>query len=124
MEFAKERKNLLRWIKVISFEVRHFSGAPAYALRIESQGEIIAYSGDTEWVEALEKVAQGADIFICEAYFFDKKIKYHLDYQTLLIKQKDLKSPHIILTHPHEDLLRKVEELSLELAEDGKEIII
>lgn len=118
VKLVKEKENSLKWIKVIPFEVTHVSGAPAYALRIEGQGKVIAYSGDTEWVNNLEKVGQNADIFIMEAYFFEKKIKYHLSYQTLLEKCKHLKCPLIILTHLHEDILKRTKELELEWAED------
>src|SRR5207245_196162 len=68
---------------VTPFIVKHASGAPAYALRVEYGGKVITYLGDTEWTESLIEAARGADLFVCEAYFFEKKIKYHLDYQTL-----------------------------------------
>jgi len=64
---------------VTPYQVAHASGAPPFALRVECQGKVIAYSGDTEWTEALIRVAQGADLFICEAYYYNKKVKYHLD---------------------------------------------
>lgn len=68
---------------VTPFSVQHPSGAPAYALRVEYSGKVLAYSGDTEWTESLVEAARGTDLFVCEAYFFDKPIKYHLDYRTL-----------------------------------------
>ena len=36
---------------------------------------MIAYSGDTEWSENLIDAARKTDLFVCEAYFFDKRIK-------------------------------------------------
>src|SRR6202000_2625794 len=56
--------------------------APSYALRIESEGKVLTYSGDTEWVEELVPAGRGADLFICEAYFFDKMMKYHINSPT------------------------------------------
>lgn len=123
-EFSKEKEKEWRGIKIIPFEVLHASGAPAYALRLEGEGKVLAYSGDTEWVAALEKVARDADIFISEAYFFEKKIKNHLNYQTLLEKKENLKCRRLILTHMHEDVLRRIKELKMEWAEDGKEVLI
>ena len=38
---------------VTAREVMHPSGAPSCALRLETDGRVIAYSGDTEWVDAL-----------------------------------------------------------------------
>lgn len=124
LEFSKEKEEECQWIKIIPFEVIHASGAPAYALRLEGEGRVLAYSGDTEWVEALEKVARDAHIFISEAYFFAKKVKYHLNYQTLLEKQENLRCQRIILTHMHEDVLHRIKNLKLEWAEDGKEFFI
>lgn len=124
LEFTKEKEEEFHGVKIIPFEVVHASGAPAYALRIEGEGKVLAYSGDTEWVDILEKVAYQADIFICEAYFFEKKIKYHLNYQTLLEKKENLKCRRMILTHMHEDVLGKIKELQIEWAEEGLEIFI
>ncbi|MFJ8105128.1 MBL fold metallo-hydrolase [Streptomyces sp. NPDC096132] len=39
----------------------------AYALRVECQGSVFAYSGDTGPCDALTELASGADLFLCEA---------------------------------------------------------
>jgi ribonuclease BN (tRNA processing enzyme) len=110
--------------KVTPFTVVHPSGAPAYALRVEYGGKVISYSGDTEWTESLVDAAHGADLFICEAYFFAKKISYHLDYATLRAKRAQLKCSRVILTHMSEDMLAHSGEAEIERAEDGMTIII
>lgn len=104
--------------------VAHASGSPSYALRIECAGKSIVYSGDTEWTDNLINVVRGAHLFIAEAYFYEKKIKFHLDYQTLMEKKAELDCKRIILTHMSNDVLRRLESLELEYAEDGKEIIL
>jgi ribonuclease BN (tRNA processing enzyme) len=43
----------------------------AYALRVTADGRSVAYSGDTGPCEALEGLAAGADLFLCEASFRD-----------------------------------------------------
>ncbi|MGH1565486.1 MBL fold metallo-hydrolase [Mumia sp. DW29H23] len=43
----------------------------AYALRIEAEGKVLTYSGDTGPTAALVEVAEGADLFLCEASFTD-----------------------------------------------------
>jgi ribonuclease BN (tRNA processing enzyme) len=53
--------------RVTAFGVEHASGAPAYALRVEYGGKVIAYSGDTEPTAPLEKLVDGADVAIVEA---------------------------------------------------------
>ena len=104
--------------------VAHASGSPSYALRIECAGKSIVYSGDTEWTDNLIKVARGADLFIAEAYFYEKKIKFHLNYQTLMEKKDELDCKRIVLTHMSDDVLCRLDSLELEYAEDGKEIIL
>jgi ribonuclease BN (tRNA processing enzyme) len=105
-------------ITVTPYEVDHASGSPAFALRIECDGGVIAYSGDTAWTDSLVDAARGADVFVCEAYFDDKKVPYHLDYATLLANQSRLDCRRIILTHMSEDMLRRP-DCAFERAEDG-----
>jgi ribonuclease BN (tRNA processing enzyme) len=105
---------------VTPFLVEHACGAPPYALRIEYGGKVIAYSGDTEWSENLIDAARETDLFVCEAYFFDKRIKYHLDYRTLLDQRERLGCRRLVLTHMSEDMLRRVKDLEVEYAEDGR----
>jgi ribonuclease BN (tRNA processing enzyme) len=105
--------------KVTAFPVEHASGAPAYALRVALGGRQIAYSGDTQWTETLRDAARGADVFVCEAYFFEKEVRYHLDYRTLKAHLHELGCKRIVLTHRSEDMLRRASEVDLECAEDG-----
>jgi ribonuclease BN (tRNA processing enzyme) len=109
---------------VTPFVVDHASGAPSYALRIEYDGKVIAYSGDTAWTEALVEVARGADLFICEAYFFEKNIKYHLDYQTLRRHRQRIDCRQVILTHMSQDMLSHLHEVEFECAQDGKIVVL
>ena len=110
--------------RVTPFPVEHASGAPSYALRVEYDGKIVVYSGDTEWTESLVDAARGADLFVCEAYFFEKKIKYHLDYATLRDQRKRLECSRIILTHMSQDMLGRLDECEMEWATDGMTITL
>ena len=123
-ELAEDETASLGELAVLPVRVIHSSGAPSYALRIEFAGKIIAYSGDTEWTDALRKVADGADIFICESYFFEKQMKNHLNYRTLMIHRAELKCKRLIITHMGEDILNRLGEIELEVAEDGLEVIL
>lgn len=106
------------------FEVAHASGAPSYALRVEYGGKVIVYSGDTEWTESLVEATRGADLFVCEAYFFEKKIKYHLDYRTLRDQRERLGCRRLILTHMSKDMLDRLAESEIESATDGQIVIL
>ena len=111
-------------LSVTGFPVAHFSGAPSYALRLEVAGRIIVYSGDTAWTESLLEASQEADLFICETYYFDKKMKFHLDYQSLMARLTDFACKRIILTHMSEDMLSRLDHLELETAEDGMRVTL
>ena len=91
----------IRTLTVTPYGVVHPSGAPAYALRIECKGKVISYSGDTEWTDSLLSAARDADLFVCEAYFFEKKVPYHLDYRTLMEHRSELRVPQAYL-YAHE----------------------
>ncbi|WP_375002908.1 MBL fold metallo-hydrolase [Aeromicrobium sp. CTD01-1L150] len=45
----------------------------AYAFRVEADGHVLAYSGDTGPIDALVDVAADADLFLCEASFVESK---------------------------------------------------
>ena len=109
----------LNGLAVTPYLMKHYSGAPSYALRIETEGKVLTYSGDTEWVDELIPAARGADLFICEAYFFDKVMKYHIDYSTLMKRLPDIGAKRTIVTHMSAELLGRQREIALEAAHDG-----
>lgn len=109
----------LNGLAVTPYLMKHFSGAPSYALRIETEGKVLTYSGDTEWVEELVPAGREADLFICEAYFFDKVMKYHIDYTTLVNHLPRIGAKRTIVTHMSAELLGRGDEIKLEAAHDG-----
>lgn len=64
--------------------------------------------------------AQGADVLIAESYFYAKKVKYHLDYQTLMANYSRLGAKKVIITHMGQGMLDYLHALHCEYAEDGK----
>jgi ribonuclease BN (tRNA processing enzyme) len=113
--FGRERAGLM----VVPYEVVHASGAPALALRVAWQGHTIAYTGDTEWTEALVELAQGADLLIAEGYTDQRKIRFHLDLATLQQHAGRLAARRIVLTHMSPELLARADEVGWETARDG-----
>ena len=111
-------------IRVTPYEVLHACGAPPYALRIEINGRVVAYSGDTEWTDRLLTAASGADLFICESYFYEKRVSFHLDYSTLMQHRSELDCKRIVLTHMSSDMLSRLPELEIQAAHDGFEIVL
>ena len=107
---------------VTPYEVVHASGAPPFALRIACDGKVLTYSGDTEWTASLADAARGADLFVAEALFFDKPIKYHLDFKTLMAHRAELECGRLVLTHMGEDVLARLPALGVEGADDGQTV--
>ena len=107
---------------VTTTEVVHQSGAPSTALRISDGAKIFAYSGDTEWTDALVGIADGADLFICECYGYAGVLRGHLSWEVLRPRLRDLRAKRIMLTHMNPSMLAKMDEAraaGVEIAEDG-----
>ncbi len=107
-------------VRVTPFIGIHPSGDNAYSLRIEVGSKVITCSGDTEWTDALGEAARGADLLVAEAYYYEKKIPFHLDYYTLMEKSAGLGIRRIVITHMSADMLSKMDLVACDVAEDGK----
>lgn len=106
-------------VAVTGIAVQHACGSPALALRLECDGRSIAYSGDSEWTDALIAAGREADLFIVEALSFDKRISQHLDYATLLANEARIGARRIILTHLGPEMLARAADARHEIASDG-----
>jgi ribonuclease BN (tRNA processing enzyme) len=119
----EERKPLeIGGVSVVPFEVKHPSGAPPYALRFTIDGRVLAFTGDTGWVEALCEVAQGADLFISECFQYDLTLPIHLDYLTIDANYQRLGAKRVLLTHMGQAMLShigKVDPSRYLIADDG-----
>ena len=103
------------------FDVVHPSGAPSFALRLSWQRRVVAFSGDTEWTDALIEVARDADLFISECYGYEAKAPYHLNFKILRARREELQVKRLLLTHLSGDMLARAADLDsdVEVAEDG-----
>lgn len=106
-------------LEVASWEVDHASGAPALAVRTTLHGTRFGYSGDTAWTPALIDAAAGSDVFACEAYTWDKPVRYHLDYATVRTHADELDTGRLLLTHMGPSVLERLGELDHTPASDG-----
>jgi ribonuclease BN (tRNA processing enzyme) len=123
-ELVDRRRRRVAGIDVTPFTVIHMSGAPAFALRMAAGGCTVAYSGDTEWTDALLEAANGADLFLCEASSFDRAIPYHLTYASVKSNANAFGASRIVLTHLGPDVLARRSALSFECARDGQRFVI
>ncbi len=103
-------------------EVIHQSGAPSTAVRLTAGGKTLAYSGDTEWTDALIPIADGADLFIMECYDYSRSLPGHTSFATLKERRNSLRAGRIMITHMNPTMLAKQDEAraaGFTVAEDG-----
>jgi len=110
-EIALDTDTELLGHTVRTTEVIHQSGAPSTALRLSDGKRVFAYSGDTEWTEALLPIAAGADLFVCECYAYAGKMTGHMSWEILKPKIPDLCAKRLMLTHMNPTVLARLDEI-------------
>lgn len=86
-------------VRVTPHLVKHAPSIVCTGLRFELGGKVLAYSGDTVWTDTLSELAQGADLFVCDAYTRAQGTAQHLDYTTLKERFAELGAKRLVLTH-------------------------
>ncbi len=122
LEYEERTPLALGGVTVTPFEVHHPSGAPPYALRFALEGKVLAFTGDTGWVEALCEVAQGADLLISECFQYDVNLPIHLDYKIIDANYERLEAKRVLLTHMGEAMLAATDRVDTSrylIARDG-----
>ncbi|HOQ60747.1 MAG TPA: MBL fold metallo-hydrolase [Vicinamibacterales bacterium] len=104
---------------VTPYEVRHSPALACFGLRVGMGGRVVAFSGDTEWTDALAPLSGDADLFVCECFGLDAAPPHHLDFRTLQRHRHALTCRRLVLTHMGEDMLERAPTLGVETARDG-----
>lgn len=120
VEHVDRRALELGSLLVTPFEVRHASGAPAYALRVDGPTSSVAYSGDTEWTDALVEAAEDVELFLCEGYS-PAPVRWHLDLDTLARHRDQFTCRQLVLVHLSPTALAS-DLASWDVAHDGLQI--
>jgi ribonuclease BN (tRNA processing enzyme) len=123
-EYSDRTEETIRRLKFTPYLNFNPQADASFALRIVCDGKVIAYSGDTEWNDALLKAAARADVFVSEAYFYEKKIKGHMDYVTLMSRHRDTEAKRLLVMHMSHDMLEYCKSLPCECADDGKTYMV
>ncbi len=108
--------------EAIALPVAHLPAAEPHGVRVGVDDRVIAYTGDTDWCDTLPRLADGADLFIAEAYSLDKRIPQHLSVATLRAHRSELRAKRIVLTHAGPETLARRAELDWALVDDGTAI--
>ena len=97
--------------RLVTAEVQHPAGAPSTALRLSDGDATLAYSGDTEWTDALLPIAHGARLLIIECSGYAGRIPYHLTWEILKPRLPQLRAQRIMLTHMNPAALAHLDEI-------------
>lgn len=88
-------------------------------VRVECGGKVVAYSGDTEWSENIVRIADGADLLICECSAFERPLRTHMNYQAWQAHRARVNARAVVLTHLDGDMLAHADEVPERCASDG-----
>lgn len=120
--------------KVTGFESAH--SCTNVAPRIEVDGAVLTYSGDTGVHPALDKAAENADLFLCEASWLEDENSIpepiHLRSREAAEIATRAGAKQLVLTHvwPHNDMKKVYEQAAaaykgpIEIADIGKSWLI
>jgi ribonuclease BN (tRNA processing enzyme) len=125
VEYAERQPLDIAGVRLTPFEVHHPSGAPPYALRAESSGKTLSFSGDTEWVESLVQAAASADLFISECFSFDERVGCHMTWRNIEANLDRMGARKVLLTHMGSKMLSRTGEIAdprVLIAADGMTI--
>lgn len=111
-------------MRLTAFPVIHSEESLPHGLRIALDGKTIGFSGDTSWTDELYKIAEGADLFLCECNFYDFEGKGHLNYKTILEHKDRLICKKLWLTHFGDEMLNNIQHIDLDYAWDGRKAVL
>ena len=114
-----DRPATVAGVHIFPFRVPHQTRAISLGLKVNFQGKIILFSGDSAWTEQFVAQARGADLFLCECCFYDREVSNHMNYRTLEANLGRLDCKRIVLTHMGEEMLARNDELKVPSAYDG-----
>ncbi len=110
VEIVPDRPAEWLGLRLVTTEVEHPSGTPSTAVRLSGGGRVLAYSGDTQWTNALRWIASDADLFILECYEYARDVVYHMSWSVLKDRLGDLGARRVMITHMNPSMLARVDE--------------
>ena len=104
---------------ITTYPANHTGETNPTSVRVEVAGRVISYTGDGAWTKHTSNLAKEADLFICECYFYEKPIRFHMNYPDIQEHWAELKSKRTILTHFSREMILHKDDVSEETAYDG-----
>jgi ribonuclease BN (tRNA processing enzyme) len=109
--------------KVRAIRSQHTKPDVALSFRVDAGGKSIVFSGDTGWNDALVKLTDGVDLFLCECTYFESaQLTFHMNYPQLAANRDKFKVGRMVLTHLGREVLNRENEVAIEMGFDGMKI--
>ena len=118
-ELEAQRCTVLEGVRVTAHLADHSKALTCLSLRVEVDGRVIAFSGDTRWTPTLAEIARGADLFVCECSTYQTPLASHISYSELLDHAAELHGTRTILTHLGPEALAHAGDMRWPCARDG-----
>ena len=106
-------------LMITTYPAKHTGETNPTSVRVEVAGKVVSYTGDSAWTKHIPKVAEGADLFICECYFYAKPVRFHMNYPDIKEHWGELKAKRTILTHFSREMMSHENTVPEETAYDG-----
>jgi ribonuclease BN (tRNA processing enzyme) len=101
---------------VFAYDAVHFPETAPTALRVQTDGHTIGYSGDTGWTEALVEVADGAELFVCMCHAYGGSWPSHMTFRAVIEQRPRLRCRRLALTHLGPEMIANLAAVRDELA--------
>jgi ribonuclease BN (tRNA processing enzyme) len=124
VEMEPLRPHRVHDLTITTYPAFHTAETNPTSVRVEVDGKIVSYTGDSEWTKYMPEVAHDADLFICECYFYEKAVPFHLNYPTIKEHWNEFGAKRIVLTHLSREMVRFKDQVPEECAHDGLEILL
>ena len=119
IEMEVLKANAVRGLTVTPYPALHTGETNPTSVRVQVGDKIVSYTGDGAWTKHMPDVARDADLFIAECYFYEKPVRFHLNYPDLKAHWDELGAKRVILTHMSPEMLAQTEHVPEECAHDG-----
>jgi ribonuclease BN (tRNA processing enzyme) len=106
-------------VTVTRYPALHTGETNPTAVRVEVAGKVIAYSGDGDWTKHTPALAADADLFICECYYHEKPVRFHMNYPAFREHRNEITAKRIVLTHLGREMYALRDQVPEECAYDG-----
>jgi ribonuclease BN (tRNA processing enzyme) len=111
-------------LRVTTYPAAHTGETNPTSVKVEVAGKIISYTGDSAWTKHMPTLAENADLFICECYYYDKPVRFHINYPDICDHRDELNAKRIVLTHLSRDMMEHRDDVQEECAYDGMVITL